>query len=395
MTIRVLHIFSPYLRRRFGGMTPNWRYYFNQWHDVSVEHYVLDTENQQIANAVDAFSFKLEKNQKLISRRERIVWIFSLHTNLIKYQEEYDFLHFHVLWWGGLLMALWSNLKHIPSLYESVLLDSDTPGSIQQQRFGKIKLWLLKKFKGILAISESLALDYKLHGFGNGVVHTLKCSIDTELFRPPKNKEEKQLLRQKYNFPQDKTILTFVGSLIHRKGIDLLINAFIEAYKENPDLYLLLVGPSNQNENPTIDETLINKLVTNAKNHGAVDQIKKMGLIQSRQKLAEIYRASDMFVFPSRQEGLGIVVLEAMCTSLPVIVSQLPVLENVIKIDENGIIVPLENKEELKNAIHILSTDLTLKNKLGKQAHQTIIKNHDFAHWQTNLVAIYQKLSAE
>jgi len=115
-------------------------------------------------------------------------------------------------------------------------------------------------------------------------------------------------------------------------------------------------------------------------------------LVNERERLAELYRASDLFVFPSRREGLPNVVLEAMASGLPVIISNLPVLENVIANGANGLIVPIDDLESLKVAIVKLNNDPLRCQQLGQRARSYIEFNHGFKTWQTELTIIYKRL---
>ena len=390
--IRVLHIFAPHYKQRFGGPTIQWRYCFNKWDNPLIDHYVADAKNRCIDLATKAFNFSYQNNQKVATKLERIRWIFDLFWLLFLKRGAYDVLHFHVLWWGGLLMAAWAKNRNIPTLYESVLLESDTPGNIHKQKFGNIKLKLLRSFSGILAISDSLAADYKNYGFPKSSIHTLIYSIDTDLFRPPHTIEEKQSLRIKHSIPQNSKVLIFVGSLIERKGIDLLISSFIDAYKEDTSLFLLVVGPRDRKENPTIDEALIKKLQLMIEENNLRNKVLFTGLIQDRNELAEIYRASDIFVFPSRQEGLGGVVLEAMSSSLIVVVTDLPVLKGIITNGENGFNFPLNDKKTFYDAILSASMISGMKNSIGQNARNYVLKNLNFDGWQNQLTQIYINL---
>ena len=127
--------------------------------------------------------------------------------------------------------------------------------------------------------------------------------------------------------PTDVTILLFVGSVVERKGVDLLVRAFSEVSAECPGLYLLIVGPHTKRENPSLDEEFVHALEARLRKDQLDGQVQFLGLVQDRSVLADLFRSADIFVFPSRREGLGNVVLEAMATRLPVIASQLPVLE--------------------------------------------------------------------
>jgi len=390
--IRVLHIFAPNYKYRFGGQNVYWKSVFSRWNDSKTIHRVLDTEKNMILEAREAFDFEYSNKQKMISKWKLITWFFSLYRNLSKYQKDFDTIHVHFLWWGGLLLGLWAKQKKIPAIFESVLLDEDSPNGIAHQKLGCLKLWLLKKYSGILTISNALTVDYQNYGFPPFKIYTLMNSVDNDIFHPVRSDGEKRTYRSKYSLPEDAKILIFVGSVIWRKGVDLLIEAFIEAQSEEENLYLVLVGARNKYENPSIDEEFIRNLQTTIRERGLNDKVKFIGLIQDRDQLAEIYRASDIFVFPSRNEGLGNVVLEAMACALPVVVSRLPVLEKVIQDGENGFFVPLEDAGSLIKAIVSIAQNPILAGKIGQAARQYVVASHGFEEWQRQLQQVYRRL---
>ena len=391
-TIRVLHIFPPSLKSRFGGQNITWKYNFTNWDDPGVVHTVLDTMTNQILDAQQAFDFKYVDTQKMSTKWERVLWIFALFWGVIRHQKEYDLLHVHVLWWGGLLIGPWAKWKNCPTIYESVLLEADIPSSIIREKFGKIKLGFLKSYKAILAISDYLAQDYLKHGFFEGQVVTLMNSVDTVLFTPAETDEEKYILRKRNKLPVRSKLLLFVGSVIERKGVDILLRALIEACRVDSDLHLLIVGAKNKNENPSLDEDFVNHLYEMLEQNEISDRVSFLGLVQDRERLAEIYRAADIFIFPSRNEGLGNVVLEAMAAGLPVVTSHLPVLERVIQNGENGIFVPIGDAPALVYSILQVSIDLDMAKKMGTAARNYVLEKHRFSAWQFDLVRIYKAL---
>jgi glycosyltransferase involved in cell wall biosynthesis len=340
-------------------------------------------------SAIDAFDFDLASSKVPSSRIKRFIWIFQLFKSLIKYRKSYDVLHLHLLWWGGLLVAVWSSLRRIPALYESVLLDADTPRGILQESFGTLKVWCLKKFRGILAISTELANEYLDFGFSGAQVHTLMNCIDSDLFCPSETPQQKAALRSQLGIPSDAIVLVFVGSVVQRKGVDILIKAFADASALDPRLYLIVIGPRNRRENPALNEKLVEDLYREIAQFGISDRVVFTGLIEKRDKLSTYYRASDIFVFPSRNEGLPNVILEAMATGLPAIVTRLPGLERVVTQNESGLFVPVGDAGLLTNSIIRLSDDPVLAQKLGDNARCYIELNHSFVAWQQQMVEIY------
>lgn len=390
--IRVLHIFAPDYQRRFSGATLFWKGNVARWDNPEVTHLVLEHTSGQVVLASAAFAFEYPPRQQGTTRWERTTWVFSLLKNIQRLRGQYNLLHFHVLWWGGLAAAVYCRWKQIPTLYESVLLDSDTPGAIGRQAFGRLKLACLRQFKAILTLSNALSQDYLQAGFAPESVTTLLSCVDTALFHPVQSAEEKRQLRDACGLPLEATILVFVGSLIERKGVDILIRAFTAASALLPNLFLLLVGPKNQAENPSVDEGFIAGQLRRIEQGGLAQRVVFAGAVQDRERLAGMYRAADVFVFPSRREGLPNVLLEAMASGLPVVVSQLPELAGIVRHGKNGFFVPLDDPSALGAAILQIARDKPGSARIGEAARRYVETAHSQAAWQAQISAFYDGL---
>ena len=139
-------------------------------------------------------------------------------------------------------------------------------------------------------------------------------------------------------------MVLFVGQMIHRKGIDILL----KAAQELPDnVAVVLVGSE-----PT-KEYLDMRKKLNLKNVYFVG-------FKVKDKLAEYYAAADLFVMPTREDIWGLVINEAMSYGLPIVstdrcVAALELVENNV----NGLIVPVENSVALaKGIIKVLNSDM-------------------------------------
>ena len=153
--------------------------------------------------------------------------------------------------------------------------------------------------------------------------------------------EEKRILRQNLGMPEEKIILS-VGRFIHCKGYDVLLNSVLNL-PNNFGIYIVGGKPT--------EEYLNFKTENNLTNVHFVDFKKK-------DELAEYYRASDVFVFPTREDIWGLVVNEAMAKGLPVIStnrcnSGLELIED----GKEGYIVPAENADELSDKIMLIFND--------------------------------------
>jgi glycosyltransferase involved in cell wall biosynthesis len=263
---------------------------------------------------------------------------------------------------------------------------------MRKERFGALKLRLLKQFAGILAISDGIAEDYYQHDFPSDQVHVQMNCLDTALFHPAESLEEKLDCRCRFDLPEDARVCLFVGSLIRRKGVDLLVDAFITAHQRDQSLFLWLVGPKDRQENPTLDEDFVRGLQEKVSKLGLDESVRFEGIVNDRTLLAEAYRAADLFVFPSRKEGLPNVVLEAMASGLSVIVSELPGLKQVVLSGQNGIMINIESEGSFAEAMGELCQNPALAEKLSQRARKYILVHHSFAAWQDQLADYYQEL---
>jgi glycosyltransferase involved in cell wall biosynthesis len=99
-------------------------------------------------------------------------------------------------------------------------------------------------------------------------------------------------------------------------------------------------------------------------------------------------------VLPSRSEGLPNVLLEAMSCGLPVIASDVGGNLDLIQSGKNGILFEEGNYEQLRSAIETILDDQQLKEKLGKNARQTIVSNYAMEQVSSAYINLYNKLLA-
>ena len=169
-----------------------------------------------------------------------------------------------------------------------------------------------------------------------------------------------------------KKIAITVGQFIHRKGFDVLLNAWAKCDKEY-ELYIIGAEPTK--EYLDIKEKL------------HLENVRFEGF-KTKEELNCYYQAADLFVFPTREDIWGLVVNEAMANGLPVITTDKCVAGlELIKDGENGYIVPTENQDELAKRINELLRDDWLREKMAKNNLQKIrrytVENMAIEHIRT------------
>jgi len=153
--------------------------------------------------------------------------------------------------------------------------------------------------------------------------------------------------------------LLFAGSCVRQKGVEDLIEAL--AMVRDLPLRLDLAGRKD------IDTHFNRRLIRIVDALDLTERVTFHGLVDS-QGLARLYASADIFVFPSRYEGYGIVVAEAMRAGLPIIVANNGPVAEIVANNENALIVPAQDSKALAGAIRKLAEDAGMRERFGRRS---------------------------
>lgn len=169
--------------------------------------------------------------------------------------------------------------------------------------------------------------------------YVLPNSFEPGIFTPG---ETNPTLIKRYNLENKKVIMT-LGRLAGKeryKGFDETIEALPDLIKEIPNLVYMIVGDG-------IDQCRLSDKVESL---GLNEHVVFTGLVSEEEKV-DHYRLADAFVMPSRGEGFGIVLLEAMACGIPVLASKMDGSSEALKHGELGLIVDPTNSKEVIDGI--------------------------------------------
>jgi glycosyltransferase involved in cell wall biosynthesis len=184
--------------------------------------------------------------------------------------------------------------------------------------------------------------------------------IDTSYFDPEQVTQAQQVaLKSELSIEPKDFVFCFVGRLVKDKGVNELIDAFIQISKKHFNVKLLIVGHTEADLDPLLPKTLHNIKFN--------ERIIEVGF----QKDIRSYLAiTDLFIFPSYREGFPNVILQANAMGVPCIVSDISGCNELIKQGENGLIVPAKNSKILKEQMELL-----LENPSQLKASKAEIRN--------------------
>jgi 1,2-diacylglycerol 3-alpha-glucosyltransferase len=201
-------------------------------------------------------------------------------------------------------------------------------------------------FDDLIAPTDRVKKELVLYGVTKPI-HVLATGIDLENYK----NIDKGFIREKVKIGKETKILLYVGRLGKEKSVDFLIKSFKLIYDKNPNTVLVLVGEGSEQ---AALKRLVNKL--QLKNN-----VIFFGSVMHHD-VAKVYADADIFVFASRTETQGLVLLEALASGLPVVAVNDEAFENVINIGKNGYLVRPETKMFAEKSLDLLNNELLYKN---------------------------------
>ena len=169
----------------------------------------------------------------------------------------------------------------------------------------------------IVAVSQATKDWHAQQGVVAKKTIVIHNGVDSESFRPfDKTSNEvknSSHIREDLSIPPTDQVLLFVGQIGKRKGVDTLVDAFLELAKTNKSVHLLIVGDRHSQKEEAVEyESLLHEQVSQS---GHADRVHFLG---RRSDIAGLMRAADLLVHPAYQEPLGRVLLEAAASGLAI-----------------------------------------------------------------------------
>ena len=291
---------------------------------------------------------------RIKQKKTRLILVPFLFLALFLYEgriiNQFDYVHAHWLIPQGIIQSFF-NKPYIVTGHGGDVT------SLNKGIIRKLKRKCIKKAAAVTCVSSYLKNQME-EIFPYPDIRIISMGVDLSNF----GKE----YRQENFFNQGtKKVVLFVGRLAEKKGVKYLIEAM-----NNVDAKLVIAG----------DGTLRKELEEQAESVNA--DIEFLGSVNHSQ-LKDIYASADIFVMPSVTgkdgdiEGLGLVMLEAMSSGLPVIASKSGGIIDVIKDGENGLLCEEKNSQQIAEKINLLLKDSEMCKKIARAGLETS-KTYDY-----------------
>lgn len=192
-------------------------------------------------------------------------------------------------------------------------------------------------------VGRSLVSDY---GVDESRVTAISPGVDPTLYRPdPKRRADDGIVR-----------LLFVGGAFARKGGELLLRWARESSVETPwELHIV-----TRDEVPPTDNVVIHHNIAN-----------------NSQDLVQLYQACDLFVLPTLADCFSLVGLEAMASGLPIVISSLGGIPEIVDEGDTGYLIEPGDYETFARRVNQLIEDKPLRERMGRNGRVKVLQKHD------------------
>lgn len=243
---------------------------------------------------------------------------------------------------------------------------------------------LLKRSDMIIAVSEFTKREIlkSYDDVPGGKIKVIHNGVDVERFSPA---VDKGALKRKFGFREEDLLILYVGRLYSRKGLPTLIEAIPKVVRKFNDVKFIISGRGLKDEEE--------KLRRHAKRLGVEDKLVFLGYFPD-EDLPDLYRAADMFVFPSIYENLPFAMLEAMASGLPVITTTVGGIPEVIKDGENGFMIEPYNSMALAERILYLIDSPKAAQEMGFSGRETVERKFSWEGITRQVLRVYKEAMA-
>jgi glycosyltransferase involved in cell wall biosynthesis len=302
-----------------------------------------------------------------------------------------QFAYMPVYW---LPIQIVAGLIRKPIFIQMTLFGSSDLASIGRSPRSFFLMRSYQRVRGILALTSKI-VDVSMEYLRDpSIIHLIPYPVDTSIFHPPADVKEKAKLRKKVGAGTDERIAIFVGAVIERKGIDLLVEAWPTVMNALPRVRLYVVGPRIFSKEFGYDNVDFNRRIDK--------RIEELGISESlvftgdqNDHVPDYLRMADVFVLPTRNEGLANAILEAMASGLPCVVCRQPWLPNdLIYHGKSGLVCEPTPESLAKALIHILGSS-EIAAKMGLAAYETASKEYAPDVISEKLIQTYRKALEE
>lgn len=233
------------------------------------------------------------------------------------------------------------------------------------------------QLSALVAPSEPMLERLREYGVRTRV-EVIPTGLPADRYRPGDGAR----FRQNFGIPASRPLLLYVGRVAHEKNIEFLLHMFLALRRTHPQALLAITGEGPARE----------RLQSLAQQLGLAPDVLFIGYLPREPTLRDCYAAADVFVFASRTETQGLVLLEALAQGRPVVSTAYMGTASILRGECGALVVP-EQPEQFAHAVAQLLDDRAHAARLSAQARR-YAQSWASAQMAQRLAGLYRELAA-
>lgn len=297
-------------------------------------------------------------------------------------EERFDIVHTHSSK-TGILGRLAGRLAGVPVVMHTVhgYAFPAARNAFQSGLYLSLE-WLGARIADALVLLKQDDLDVarlRLHA-SQKRLHLLPNGVDVARYAP-RTEARSEIRRHRLGIDDDCVAVGMVGRLWQQKNPDCFVRAAIRLLQDGRNVQFYLVG----------DGERAAELEACIREAGHADRIRILGW---RDDVHELLAGLDVFVLPSRWEGLPLAILEAMSAGLPTVVSDIPGNRDLVEHEVDGHLFRPDDDADLAARLEPLIADAGLRRQMGGNARDKVLRHYDLAERVKKMESLYVQLLA-
>ncbi len=231
---------------------------------------------------------------------------------------------------------------------------------------------ILKKVDRFITISREIACELNQAGIPEQKLISIPNGVDTDRFRPV-NDEEKRKLEKALHLPEGIRCI-YTGRLEEEKNVAWLASIWGEIRSKHPQASLLAIGAGSEEENIRQDAP------------------QGVFLLGEKSDVRPYLQSSDIFILPSKREGLSNALLEALACGLPAIATDVGGNRELIEDGVNGLLIPSNDSGRMVSVVNQLLDDTAARKRMGLKAREFVLEHYRIEKTIDRLICLYKEV---
>ncbi len=281
-----------------------------------------------------------------------------------------DLVHLHSRRGADILGGLAARRSGVPAVL-SRRVDNAEPAWLCRWKYGL--------YDRVIAISEAIRAVLVSQGVGPDTVTCVPSAVDAGPWMAP---PDKAAFRAEFSLPGDAPVIGMAAQFIPRKGHNVLLDALPAVLERHPRCRVLLFG-----RGPLV-QTVQDEL-------GRRNLAGSVQLAGFRDDLPRWLPCLDVLVHPASAEGLGVVLLQASASAVPVVSCRAGGIPEAVSHDRTGLLVPPGQPAELAAALTALLDDPARARRMGAAGRRQVLERHSVEAMVAGNLAVYREVLRE